>query len=204
VILIGRNLSPFTRRVAVTLRLLGIPCERQMLSTLDHGEQIRARNPLGRVPALVLDDGETLIESGAILDHIDELAGPERALTPARGAARRRVLRLVALATGACDKGVAAAYERQRRPADKIHPPWAEKCEGQAKAGLEALEKEGGDGWLVGGRLTQADISAVCALDFIDAMLPGLLEMSAYPRLAALSARANAMEAFASTHPGKT
>lgn len=202
-ILVGRYLSPFVRRVAVTMKLHGIPFERRVLSTLKDGDAIRGFNPLGRVPALVLDDGETLIESGAILDYLDEWVGFERALTPPSGAARRRVLRLVALATGAAEKTVAAAYERQRRPADKIHPPWAEQCEAQARAGFAALEAAAGDGWLVDGRLTQADVSAVCAYDFAHVMLPGLLEARAYPKLAGLAARAAALDAFATTHPSR-
>lgn len=202
-ILVGRYLSPFVRRVAVTMTLYGIPFERRALSAVKDGDAVRGFNPLGRVPALVLDDGETLIDSGAILDYLDASVGPERALTPATDAARRRVLRLVALATGAAEKSVAAVYERQRRPADKVYPEWAEKCEAQARAGMTALENVAGDGWLIDGRLTQADVSAVCVYDFANVMLPGLLEARAYPKLAALVARASALDAFATTHPSR-
>lgn len=202
-ILVGRYLSPFVRRVAATMMLYGIPFERRVLSAVKDGDAVRGFNPLGRVPALVLDDGETLIESGAILDYLDQRVGPERALTPTSGTARRRALRLVAFATGAAEKSVAAVYERQRRPANKVHPPWAEHCEAQARAGFAALEAAAGDGWLVDGRLTQADVSAVCAYDFANVMLPGLLEARAYSKLAGLAARAAALDAFATTHPSR-
>ena len=76
--LIGRNLSPYTRRVAVAMNVLGIAHERAYLTPWQEAQanEIRAANPLTRVPILVLDDGERLIESGAILDHL--MASPPR------------------------------------------------------------------------------------------------------------------------------
>ncbi len=99
-ILIGRYRSPFTRRVAITLRLYGLSYEHRPITAWANLADIQAFNPVGRVPALVLDDAEVLYESAAILDYLDELVGPDRALTPASGPARREVLRLVDLALG--------------------------------------------------------------------------------------------------------
>ena len=84
-ILIGMFDSPFVRRVAVSLRLLEVPFEHRNWSVDRDFELIRQFNPLGRVPALVQPDGETLIDSSAILDFLDDSAGPERALLPASG-----------------------------------------------------------------------------------------------------------------------
>ncbi len=70
--LIGHYDSPFVRRVGVSLHILGIPFERQLLSVFSNADAVRAYNPVGRVPALVLDDGECLVDSAAILDHLDE------------------------------------------------------------------------------------------------------------------------------------
>src|SRR5271154_5107975 len=103
-ILVGRNYSPYVRRVAVTLHVFGIPFTQKACSTLHDQTEVRATNPVGRVPALVLDDGEILIESAAILDHLDELVGPERALLPARGKERRSALFAIALIIGAVEK----------------------------------------------------------------------------------------------------
>ena len=202
-ILAGRYRSPFVRRVAATLKHYGMPNERRVLSTITAGDAIRAVNPLGRVPALILDSGETLIESGAILDYLDEMAGPARALVPARGAERREVLKLVALAIGATEKGVALAYEIQRRPKHLIYPEWAEKLQGQARAGLAELDKILGldKQWLALGRLTQADVSTVAAWDFFGNMLAGTFGAAEFPRVAALSERANRLPLFAETHP---
>jgi glutathione S-transferase len=92
-ILIGPNRSPYTRRVAITLNIYSMPYEQHPLSGFDDRAAVRAWNPLGRIPALVLDSGETLVDSVAIIDHLDEMHGRERALTPPVGAERRAVLK---------------------------------------------------------------------------------------------------------------
>ena len=201
-ILAGRFLSPFTRRVAITLKLMGLPFEHRPYGTIPDADKIRQMNPLGRVPALTLDSGEILIESSAILDHLDEAAGPERALTPPRGAERREALRAIGLALGVMEKAIAAHYERTRRPEDKRWHVWMEKFDGQTRDGLAALEAAlGGKEWITAGRMTQADIAAVAAHDFVGTVNPDLLRAGGYERLGRLSARCNEMPAFAETRP---
>src|SRR5438445_2761577 len=107
-ILIGQYDSPFVRRVAIALRLYGLPFEHRPWSTFNDAHKIAPYNPLRRVPTLVLDDGEALIYSAAIIDHLDEIARGQdqvagEAMLPSRGKARRRQLRLCALATGLGD-----------------------------------------------------------------------------------------------------
>ena len=97
-ILIGQYDSPFVRRVAIALRLYGMPFEHRPWSTFGDGDKIAPYNPLRRVPTLVLDSGEALIESTAILDYLDELVGPEKAMIAAKRRVRRRQLRICALA----------------------------------------------------------------------------------------------------------
>jgi glutathione S-transferase len=104
IILVGRNLSPFVRRTSVVLRYLGLKYEQKMLSTADDLADILKNNPVGRVPTLILDDGETLIDSGAIIDHLVEIHDGDRRLLPAFGAARRAALRTTALAHGVMEK----------------------------------------------------------------------------------------------------
>lgn len=201
--LIGRYISPYVRRVGVSLGLLGLPYEMVVKSVVDDFDELLATaNPLGRVPILVLDDGERLVESGAILDHLDQTVGPERALIPPGGAARRAVLQAVALATGVCDKAVSAYYERTRRPPEFTYQPWVERCRTQMAGGLAALDHMAGESeWLVGGRLTQADVSAVVAHDFVAVVEPEALKTTPRPALAALADRLNGLEAFARTAP---
>ena len=131
-ILVGRTLSPFVRRAVVVLKLLERDYEELQLSTADDLEAILEKNPVGRVPALVLDGGETIVDSQAIIEHLLEEAGPANGLMPPSGAARRRVRNLSAIAVGAMEKGVASSYERNRRPKDKIFEGWVERVDGQA------------------------------------------------------------------------
>src|SRR5215475_2785575 len=108
--LIGQYDSPFMRRVTITIRIYGIAFEHRPWSTFGDAEKIAPFNPLRRVPTLVLDDGEALIDSTAILDYLDELVGPEKAMIAANGIERRHHLRIIALATGLGDKSVSLVY----------------------------------------------------------------------------------------------
>ena len=117
--LVGVNRSPFTRRVAITLTVYGMPYEQLPLSGFNDRAEVRVSNPLGRIPALVLDNGEMLVDSSAIIDHLDEAFGRDRALTPAAGPDRRAVMKVAAIMMGACDKGLQAAYERNHHPPEK-------------------------------------------------------------------------------------
>ena len=195
--LVGRLLSPFVRRVAATLNLYGMPFEALPLSTVTDGAAIAAINPLGRVPALILDDGEVLVDSAAILDHLDELAGPS-ALIPNSGPTRRRVLNAVALGLGAAEKSVAAYYETARRPEAWRWPEGAEAMMAQARGGFAALEAMATGEYLLPSGLTQADVTAVVALDFARKVLPDMVE-GRFPKLDALSLRLNADPRVGST-----
>ncbi len=138
-ILVGQYDSPFVRRVAVSLRVLGFAYEHDTRSVFADFEAMRRVNPLGRIPSLILDDGETLIDSPTILDWLDERVGPRRALVPATGIARRQALRRIALATGAIEKAGSAVYERIVRPSAHRWPEWIERCYTQATGAIEAL-----------------------------------------------------------------
>lgn len=179
-ILIGMFDSPFVRRVAVTLSLLEIPFEHRDWSVGKDFAAIRAYNPLGRVPTLVLDPApgtdvaEVLIDSAAILDHLDEVAG-ERALLPRSGPRRRAALRWMALATGAADKGVAQLYERAFRPPEKVHAPWLERCSSQVHLSLDELDRAAKgteEGRFLLGPVGQVDVTVACCFSFlVDAKL---------------------------------
>ncbi len=139
-ILIGQFDSPFVRRVAIAARLYGLPFEHRPWSTFGDADKIAPYNPLRRVPTLVLDGGEALIESMAILDYLDELACPDKALIAPRGPERRHALRICALAMGLGDKSVSLLYERVlRKDALKL---WVERSETQIGGVLAVLEKE--------------------------------------------------------------
>jgi glutathione S-transferase len=202
-LLIGMFDSPFVRRVAVTLKLSGLEFEHANWSVGKDFERIREYNPLGRVPTLVLPSGERLFESAAILDYIDELVGPERAWLPAAGVERRQALNLIAMATGAAEKGVLQVYEGVFRPESKRHQPWLDRLRLQMGASLAAIDRyvgeRGAAQWLVGRRMTQADITAVCAFTFLNDTLRVASDAVMFHSLATLAARCEAMPAFQET-----
>lgn len=198
--LFGVFLSPYVRRVAISLTALDMPFEHEPVRVFDTPEPIRAHNPLVRVPTLVLDDGSALIESSAILDEIDQIAGPTRALTPASGAARRRVLQTSAFGTGVMEKSQWAFYETRFHPEEKVHQPWIDHNDAQVIAGLQhldALAKAAGDGWLAGTEtMSQADITCTVAFTFATAARKNLSPADIAPSFATFAARCEALPAF--------
>src|SRR4029078_1982126 len=100
-LLIGVCDSPYVRRVVISMQRLGLPFEHGNWSVGADFDRIRKYSPLGRVPVLVMDDETVLVESGAILDALDGLVGPGKALLPPSGTSRREALRLMSLAVGA-------------------------------------------------------------------------------------------------------
>jgi glutathione S-transferase len=198
-ILIGQYDSPFVRRIAIALRLYDLAFEHRPWSTFGEGDKIAPYNPLRRVPTLVLDSGEVLIESTAILDYLDELVGPERAMIAAQGPARRHALKVCALATGLGDKAVSLVYERVLRK-DAPSKIWVERCEAQIGGVLDVLEREHAaiaTPYWFGERIGHADIAVTCVLRFTGEAHPGLLGGARYPSLTAHAARCEALPVFA-------
>jgi len=202
-LLIGMFDSPFVRRVAISMKLLDIPFEHANWSVGRDFDRIREYNPLGRVPTLVTNEGERLMESAAILDFLDERAGPERALLPPSGPERRQALNLMAMATGAGEKGVLQVYERAFRPEEKRHQPWVDRCRLQMSSSLAAIDRylgeRGVSQWLVGKRMTQADITAVCVFTFLNDTLRVAADPIMYQSLATLARRCESLPAFQET-----
>lgn len=201
-ILYGRDLSSFVRRVAVWCAIYGLPVERRQLAATDpaDADAIRAVHPGLRVPALELDDATVLIDSAAICDWLDEQAGEAR-LVPAAGRARRDCLQRIALAQATCEKGVALVYEKNRRPAELHWPEWQARIAGQIRGGLAALDAAAPeDGWWGGDRPDGSDLMAPICWQFIESTNPGVLDPG-YPRFAALVERAMAVPALAATDP---
>jgi glutathione S-transferase len=197
VILVGHYDSPFVRRCAIAMHLLGIPFERNRLSGFADAEEMRKINPLGRMPSLILDDGEVIIDSAAILDHIAP------SLMPEPGPARRRAWKVIALAIGIIDKAGAIVYERALRPPEKIHQPWIDRCRVQLDSGIAALEAMTPEGGFYGGgdHPMLADIQVGCTIFYLRLRLPESFPPGAYPRLERITAVLDAMPAFKATLP---
>ncbi|MEJ0016927.1 MAG: glutathione S-transferase family protein [Acetobacteraceae bacterium] len=196
-ILIGQYDSPFVRRVAIALRLYGMAFEHRPWSTFGDADRIAPFNPLRRVPTLVLDDGESLVESGAILDHLDECAGPARALIADSGEGRRHALRICALATGFADKAVSLFYERALHQATSEQ--WVARCRTQIEgvlAVLEAGRAAAASRYWFGDAIGHPDIAVACALRFAREAHPGLIDDRRWPALAAHAAQCEALPVF--------
>ncbi len=201
-ILYGRNLSPFTRRVAIWCALQGRKLERRELMVAGPDfEEIKAHNPVARVPILILDDGTHLIETFAICDYLDETAPNGTRLVPERGAARMECLHRLAVANSTAEKAVAMVYERNRRPEELHWRDWQARVAGQVQGGLAELDRVvPGEGWSGEGGPDGGDIAAIIAYQFVETTNPWLLEPG-YPRLAALAGRGMGLEPIAATKP---
>ena len=194
-ILVGQYDSPFVRRVAVALRIYGFDYEHRPWSVFGDVEVIAILNPLRRVPTLVTDDGEALIESGCILDWLDELAGP-RALIAASGLERRATLKVCALAGGLADKAVNLVYERVVH--ERATPLWVQRCQDQIAGVLDTLEVDRASRgpWWFGADITHADIMVACALRFLREAHPGAFDAARWPALAAHAETCEALPPF--------
>lgn len=185
------------RRVGIALTLYDLPFEHRPWSTFADADKIRPYNPLVRVPTLVLDDGEVLIESHCILDYLDSLVPAERALYPAAEPARHQALKVAALATGLADKAVSLFYETRLHR--EVSDVWVSRCRSQIAGALAALEADRadkvGDYWF-GDRIGHADIAVTAALSFLSEVHPSLASMGEYPALREHVARLEALPAF--------
>lgn len=200
-ILVGQYDSPYVRRVAITLHHYGFAFARNPMSVFADAGAMARINPLVRIPSLILDDGEVLIDSAAILDHLDEVVGAEQALTPRIGVARRRVLQLMAAATGAIDKAGAAVYERHFHGPQAVNVDWLARCLGQLRGGLAYLEQQLTDEWLALDRFTQADVTAGALAGYLKLRVGDIDFAREYPRLARHSDRCEALPAFIRARP---
>ncbi len=195
-ILIGQYDSPFVRRVAVTLHHYHMPFTRKPLSVFGDKKEVQAINPLLRVPILILEDGEVLVDSHAILDHLDEMAGPARAMTPAHGADRRKVKQACALSTGISDKTVALYFERHFHEPEQVSGNLDKRLSSQIKAALERLEHDCGTPWFFDNKMTQADVTIGCMISHVKLRLPEFFPADKYPKLHALARHCEMREEF--------
>lgn len=195
-ILIGLFDSPFTRRVAIALALRGIAFEHRAWSVGADFGRIREYSPLGRVPVLVLDDGDALVESSSILDWIEHET-PGLPLLPPGGQDRREALRLIGLASGAADRGVAMVLERLFHSEAKRSQALLDRGIAQIEGALGALDAACArrDGpWLVGESMTLADITVACYATYLQDAMPA--DLARWPALAAHVARCEALDVF--------
>jgi glutathione S-transferase len=195
--LIGMLDSPYVRRVAISLQLLGLRFEHQSLSVFRTFSEFQRINPVVKAPSFVCDSGEVLMDSTLILEYAEALARP-RSLMPHEHDELARALRVIGLSLAACEKNVQIIYERGLRPPEKLHEPWVTRVTGQLHAAYGALEDELARNPLDATRdaITQAGISAAVAWTFTQQTTPELVPAAQHPHLVAFTAQAEALPEF--------
>lgn len=191
--------SPYARKVRISAHELGLSEKIELisiaLSPISPHDALRSSNPLGKLPALIRDDGEALYDSPVICEYLDSLAGGTR-IFPAAGAARWTALRRQALADGILDAAVLTRYEEALRPKELRWQPWVDGQWLTMRTGLDALERENLDGALDIGA-----ISIACALGYLDFRFASEGWRTSRPRLAAWAAAIGKRPSLATTLP---
>ena len=200
--LIGMLDSPYVRRAAISLRMLGIPFEHRSLSVFRDFDAFRQINPLVKAPTLVCDDGCVLVDSSLIIDYAETLAG--RSLMPSDPGARRDALRLIGVALVVCEKAVQHFYEHKRAP-DLRDAAWLQRVHGQLRDACalldEALRTAPASHWLCGETPTQADISVGVAWTFTQIVAAEVAAAHGYPAFAGFAARMERLPDFMALSP---
>jgi len=195
-ILVGQLDSPFVRRVAATLTHYDLPFERHVLSVFGDRDEVARLNPLGKVPALIIDEGETLVDSAVIIDHLDQCVAPEARLTPSSGPLRRQVLRLATIAMGISERAVQLRVETVRRPPHLQSDEFIDTYRRSIRDSLDFLERECAQPWAVGETMSQADFSATAALTHLSGRVDEFSDLQAWPKLASIRAAGEELHAF--------
>lgn len=204
--LIGMLDSPYVRRVAISLQLLGLPFEHRSISVFSTFAQFQQINPVVKAPTLVCDDGEVLMDSTLILEYAEALAAPRKCLMPGGMAERRHALRVIGLALAACEKSVQIVYEHNLRPAEKLHEPWVARVTGQLLAAYAALEAELERRPLAvaSSSINQAGVTTAVAWHFTQQLLPDVVPVASYPSLQAFSVQAETLPEFMAAPHGSS
>ncbi len=198
--LIGMLDSPYVRRCAVSLKLLGLPFEHRPVSVFRHFDEFRGINPVVKAPTLVTSDGAVLMDSSLILQYAESLPARTRSLVPASPPAQLRDLRILGLALAACEKSISIVYENNLRPAEKRHDPWLDRVRGQLLAACRDLESELARAALADGSrdITQAGVTTAVAWSFLQLMLPEVVVAGDYPIWQSFAAKAEKLREFTS------
>ena len=187
--------SPFGRKAKIAASMLGLFEHLEIVATdtMNAADPIRAQNPLGKIPALILEDGQILYDSRVIVEFLDHRAGGGT-LIPADGEARFRALTAQALADGLIEAAILQVYETRFRAPEKHEPRWLEHQAGKVFRALAAFEAAP-----PAGPRTVADIALACALGYLDFRFAGAWR-DGHPRLVAwLDAFAAEVPSFAAT-----
>lgn len=196
-ILIGMLDSPYVRRVAITLEMLGVQFEHQAISVFATFEKFQNINPVVKAPTLVCDDGEIIMDSSLILQFVEATESNPVSLWAKVPADLQHEFRVISLALAACEKSVQLVYERSLRPPSAQYEPWIKRVSGQLSAAYAALEQE------IQSRpqtfqeiRTHQSITTAVVWQFTQSMLSDQVPAVNYPGLVNLSQRMEAQPEF--------
>ena len=196
--LVGMMDSPFVRRVAITMQILGLEYEHRSKSVVFGYDTFKAVNPLAKVPTLVCDDGEMMIDSSLIITYLEAVAG--RSLMPENLEEQRRALQVIAVSLLGMEKIAHRIYETKMRPEEFQYGPWLDRIHEQIAASFDWLEQAVAgldDGqWFFGDEISQADISTAVAWRFLQFSAPVVAKPEERPALVAFGNRAEALADF--------
>jgi glutathione S-transferase len=163
--------SPYSAKVRMAAAYAGIALEAVPTDTGAEPAELLAANPLGKIPVLIADDGETVFDSRAIIQYLNRLSG--NVLFPRNAEKRLEAERLEALADGICDCLLAHVYERRSRPEEKVHTPWLDKQWSKVTRALEMLNANPPK---LPKKITAGQIALRAALGYMDLRFAGKWE----------------------------
>lgn len=163
--------SPFGRKVKIVAKILGIYDQLtiELANTNDPADSLRAQNPLGKIPILILDDGRKIFDSRVICEYLDAQVDGVT-LHPTEGDARWEALTLQALGDGIVDAAILQVYENRMRPEEKRHADWLSYQSDKVKRALDQLEASPPS---LAGNLTIGHVAIACALGYLDLRFDG-------------------------------
>lgn len=195
--------SPYARKVRIVASEKRIAIDLEQVVLADPDCSVFKHNPLGKIPVLIMDDGESLYDSSVIVDYLDQRT-PVSHLVPQETKLRFQVKRWESLADGVCDAGVAVMLE-QRRPENLQDLSWINKQWTKVERGLQVLNDDlGQNKFFVADTFSLADIAIICVLGYLDLRFGSKLDLdNRYPNLARLDASLASRASIAGTVPPK-
>lgn len=199
--LIGSLTSPYVRKVRIVLIEKKIEVDLELENVWAADSKIAQNNPLGKIPCLVLDDGEAIYDSRVIAEYADSLS-PVGKLIPSDNRERASVKTWEALADGVEDAGILVRLEATLRPPEQQSPAWVERQMSKINNGLAQMsQKLGESAWCDGNQMTLADIAVGCSLGYLLFRLPNMAWQAQYPNLDRLYQKLMQRPSFAETKP---
>lgn len=193
--------SPYVRKVRIVFLEKKVDIDLETNSVWAADTNITTYNPLGKVPCLVLDDGEAIQDSRVIAEYADALS-PVSKLIPADHRERATVKTWEALADGLVDASILARLEKTWRPANEQSQAWVDRQIGKVHAALRQMSEQlGENAWCFGNQITLADIAVGCALGYLAFRFPEIQWQSQYPNLDRLYQKLLQRPSFKETEP---